>query len=75
MKKENKNKKIVSPQSPAKTLTDLVAWKDAFLAIDKKPLHLKKGRSACSLARYFLSRRAAPEIVATLNVVEKVVEM
>ncbi len=53
--------------SPSKPLADLATWKKAFIAIDKNPRHWKEGRSACSLARYFLSRRAEPEIVAILN--------
>ncbi len=59
--------KIVSPQNPLMPLTDLSAWRDAFVAIDKNSGHWKEGRSACSLARYFLSGRGETEIVATLN--------
>ena len=67
MKKENYTMKIVSPLNPSQPLTDLSAWRDAFVAIDKNPSHWKEGRSACSLARYFLSGRGEPEIVATVN--------
>ncbi len=59
--------KIVSPLNPSMPLTDLSSWRDAFVAIDKNQGHWKDGRSACSLARYFLSGRGEPEIVAALN--------
>ncbi len=67
MKKGNNIMKIVSSLNPAQPLTDLSAWRDAFVAIDKNQGHWKEGRSACSLARFFLSGRGAPEIVAALN--------
>ena len=59
--------KIVSSLNQSQPLTDLSSWRDAFVAIDINESHWKEGRSACSLARYFLSGRAEPEIVATLN--------
>ena len=67
MGKENNTMKIVSSQNPTRPLTDLSAWRDAFVAIDRNPGHWKEGRSACSLARYFLSGRGETEIVAALN--------
>ena len=67
MKKENNRMKIVSPLNPSKPLTDLSSWRDAFVAIDKNPGHWKEGRSACSLARYFLSGRGEAEVIAALN--------
>ncbi len=67
MKKGNNIMKIVSSLNPAQPLTDLSAWRDAFVAIDKNQGHWKEGRSACSLARYFLSGRGVPEIGAALN--------
>ena len=66
-KKDKAEMKIVSPLNPEKELDTLSSWKDAFIAIDKNPGHWKEGRSACSLARYFLSGRGEAEIVATVN--------
>ncbi|MBP5510996.1 MAG: hypothetical protein J6Z49_08770 [Kiritimatiellae bacterium] len=59
--------KVVSPLNPAEPLTDLSSWRAAFVAIDKKQCHWKEGRSACSLARFFLSGRGEAEIVSSLN--------
>ncbi len=59
--------KIVSPLNPSQPLTDLSSWRDAFVAIDKNPGHWKEGRSACSLARYFLSGKGEAEVITALN--------
>ena len=67
MKKGDNIMKIVSSLYPTEPLADLSSWRDAFEAIDKNPRHWKEGRSACSLARYFLSGRGEAEVIAALN--------